>query len=156
MLDASAFYAGIPFASQQRHRTTTMVFDEVRHIKSGFGGCEALVEVGRLAIMNPTDESVKRVKKAARDAGELENLTEADVSVIALCTEAPGRLITDDYAVSNVAKLMGLGVVSVMTDGTARTKKWEHYCPSCKKPIKAASRCNVCGSSPRRRPKFTA
>lgn len=154
VLDASAFYAGIPFASPDRHRTTPNVLDEVRHIKAGYGGVDTLIGVGRLTVMEPSSDAVHKTRQVAKDAGELGELSDADISVIALCVEHSGRLVTDDYAVSNVAKLLGINVVPVMTEGTRRLKRWTRYCPSCKRNMHSESKCGVCGGEARRRPKY--
>lgn len=154
MLDASAFYAGIPFASSQKHNTTPDVHDEVRHIKANHGAIDTLIDIGRLVIMSPSRESVHKVKQTAKNSGELCELSPADVSVIALCVEHSGRLITDDYAVSNVAKLMGIDVVPVMTRGTRQLRRWIRYCPSCKQDMGVEHRCGVCGGNAKRRPTY--
>ena len=154
VLDASAFYAGIPFSSSQKHHTTPEVHDEIRHIKSNYEAINVIIEVGRLVIMAPTKASIQKVKTVAKNAGELGEVSSADISVIALCVEKSGRLITDDFAVSNIAKLMGLQVIPVMTDGTRRRRHWERYCPSCNRKMRTETQCNVCGSAARRRPIF--
>lgn len=154
VLDASAFYAGIPFASSQKHRTTPTVFDEICHIKSNYGGVDALIQVGRLIIMEPADDAIRKVRQKAKDSGELAELSVADISVIALCVEHSGRLITDDYAVSNIAKLLGITVIPIMSEGTRRLKQWTLYCPACKRDVRTGTRCNVCGSQIKRRPKY--
>ncbi len=154
VLDASAFYAGIPFASSQKHHTTPQVFDEIRHIKAGYGGIEALLDVGRLIVMEPPRDMVLRVQQTVKKAGETGKLSDADISVIALCAEHSGSLVSDDYAVSNIAKIMGLRVVPVMSAGTRRLKQWIRYCPSCKRKLQSEARCSVCGGEARRYPKF--
>ena len=152
MLDASAFYAGIPFASPRTYHTTPEVHDEIGHIGAGHGAVDALIAMGRLVITTPSEASLRRIRQVAREAGEGSELSDADLSVIALCAELAGRLITDDYAVSNVAKRAGLRVMPVMTGGTGRPRRWTRYCPACGRAAGTEDVCGVCGSAVRRRP----
>ena len=42
ILDATAFYAGIPFVSNDSFMTTSIVYEEVQHIKAKQGALEML------------------------------------------------------------------------------------------------------------------
>lgn len=152
VLDASAFYAGVPFASSGRLHTTGDVHGEVRHIKSSHGAIDALIDAGRLVVADPSPASLAAARAAASAAGESGALSRADMSVVALCHELGGELVTDDYAVSNVAKRMGLAVVPVMTRGTRAPRRWERRCAACSRAMGAEARCRVCGGAASRRP----
>ena len=151
VLDASAFYAGVPVASPQTHHTTPEVYSEIRHIKARCGAIDALIDIGRLIVVAPSPRSVQRILRAARDAGEAAELSRADVSVIALCVQNSGRLITDDYAVSNVAQKMGIMTIPVMTKGRRRFRRWAKYCPACGRSAGTEAICGVCGNALKRR-----
>lgn len=144
--DASAFYAGIPFASAEQGCTTSLVFDEIKHIKKNQGVLDVLLETNRLKIEDPDSRSIESVVKAAKKTGDFQKLSKADVSAIALCYQLKGQLITDDFAVSNLAKNLGLEVHSVMTKGIRTVGKWNYYCASCKKEFVALSSCPICGN----------
>ena len=152
VLDASAFYAGVPFASSGTLHTTSEVHGEVRHIKSSHGAIDALIDARRLVVADPSSESLLAAQAAARSAGESGALSRADMSVIALCSELRGELVTDDYAVSNVAKRMGLAVVPVMTRGTRGPRRWVRRCAACSRAMGAEAACRVCGGAASRRP----
>ncbi|MGI0011766.1 MAG: NOB1 family endonuclease, partial [Nitrosopumilaceae archaeon] len=117
ILDASAFYAGIPFASSEKSFTTPSVFDEIKHIKRDHKAIEMLLETKRLEIITPQTEYIDKVLLKAKDTGDFQNLSTEDISVIALCLQLKAELITDDFAVSNLAKHLNLKVVPVMTKG---------------------------------------
>lgn len=151
VLDASAFYAGVPFASPETYHTTPQVYDEVRHIKRSHGALEALIDVGRLVISEPGKEHTESAISAAKRTGDHPELSEQDISVIALCMELGGGLVSDDYAVSNVAKFSGLEVSPVMTGGIRRTGRWTYYCPACKRARPGGRECAGCGGRLRRR-----
>jgi len=152
VLDASAFYAGVPFASSGTLHTTSEVHAEVRHIKSSHGAIDALIDARRLVVADPSGEALGAARAAARSAGESGALSRADMSVIALCSELRGELVTDDYAVSNVAKRMGLAVVPVMTRGTRGTRRWVRRCSACSRAMGTEPACRVCGGAASRRP----
>lgn len=145
--DASAFYAGVPFASQEQGYTTTKVFDEIKHIKKSHGAIDILLETDRLRIMDADSESVHAATEYAKKTGDYQELSEADISAVALCHQTGGQLITDDFAVSNLAKNMNLQVHPVMTKGIKDVGKWNYYCPACKKEFSAKTECPVCGSA---------
>jgi UPF0271 protein len=151
ILDASAFYAGIPFASQEKSYTTSLVFDEIKHIKKNHGALNVLVETKRLGILDPEKEYITKVLTRAKEIGDFQNLSKEDVSVIALCLQIDGELVTDDYAISNTAKQLNLKVIPIMTKGISEIKDWVYFCPGCEKIFSKISKCPVCGSSLSRR-----
>jgi UPF0271 protein len=144
--DASAFYAGIPFASAEHGYTTSLVFNEIKHIKKNHGALDILLETDRLKVQDPDPKNITAVIESAKKTGDFQELSEADISVIALCMEFNGQLITDDYAVSNLAKNLRLQVQPVMTKGIGVVGKWGYYCPACKKEFSAITNCPFCGS----------
>jgi UPF0271 protein len=149
--DASAFYAGVPFASSEEGYTTSLVFDEIRHIKHSHGALDTLLDTGRLRVLDADSEKADLVVEHAKKTGDFQKMSEADISAVALALQLGGQLITDDFAVSNLAKNMGLDVMPIMTRGIKKVGKWIYYCPACKKAISAAQTCPVCGSSLKRK-----
>jgi endoribonuclease Nob1 len=151
ILDASAFYAGIPFASQEKSYTTLTVFDEIKHIKKSHDALNVLVETKRLEILDPEKKYIAKVLAKAKEIGDFQNLSKGDVSVIALCLQIDGELITDDYTISNTAKQLNLKVIPIMTRGITEVKDWVYFCPGCEKIFSKISQCPICGSSLSRR-----
>lgn len=150
VLDATSFYAGIPFSSQDVGYTTPLVFDEVKHIKKNEGAISALVDTGRLRIVEPEKKYAEMALKMAEETGDYQSLSVEDVSVIALCLQLGGELVTDDFSVSNVAKHMGLKVLPVMTEG-AKKMEWVYFCSGCNRNFTRESFCPVCGTRLRRK-----
>ena len=68
----------------------------------------------------------------ARGTGDYPQLSKQDISVIALSVEMRGLTVTDDFAISNVMKNIGLEVSPVMTGGIRDVGRWIHYCPGCR------------------------
>lgn len=155
-LDASAFYAGIPFLSSGRYCTTQAVFDEIKHIKKSLGAIEALIEAGSLQVVDPGKESVEKAKATAKKTGDYSRLSQADFSIIALALQLKIALLTDDYAVANVATTLKISVQSTSSKGIKETRKWIAYCSACGKAFGSnAKECPLCGNKLRRKYKVT-
>ncbi|MCH8323808.1 MAG: nucleotide-binding protein [Thaumarchaeota archaeon] len=151
ILDASAFYAGIPFSTTDEFFTTSLIFDEIKHIKKNHDAIGTLMEAKRLKISDPDAEFVDKIKVASKKTGDFNQLSKQDISVIALCLQMNGEIITDDFAISNVAKNLNLKVSPLMTSGINDVGNWIHYCPGCKKNFESGSECPLCGTRLKRK-----
>ena len=151
VLDASAFYAGIPFGSQIGSYTTPEVYDEIKHIKKNHDALGILLETKRLTMIQPEKEYTEVVIKMSKTTGDFNQLSKEDISSVALCLQLNGELITDDFAVSNVAQNLGLKVSSIMTLGIKDVGNWIHYCPGCHKNFSKSKECPLCGNQLRKK-----
>ena len=151
VLDASAFYAGIPFASNEPNFTTSLIYDEIRHIKKEHDAIQILIETKRLTIQDPESIFLNQVKKVAKKSGDFLNLTEGDISAISLSLQLGAELITDDFAISNVGKKLGIKIKPIMTDGIKKVGVWKYYCPACKTNFSKTNQCPNCGSAMKRK-----
>jgi UPF0271 protein len=151
ILDASAFYAGVPFRSSEDCYTTSLVYDEIQHIKKNHDALGILLETNRLKIREPDGQSTQAAIKAAKNTGDFPQLSKQDISIIALGIETKGQIITDDFAISNVAKNIGLNIVPIMTKGIKDVGKWIHYCPGCKASYQNGKECSICGTALKRK-----
>ena len=61
------------------------------------------------------------------------------------------RLITDDFAVSNVAKNLSIKVTPIMTGGIKKIVTWVYYCPGCKTNFSETTNCPNCGNKLKRK-----
>ena len=132
-MDATAFYAGIPFSSQTTHYVTTLVFDEIKHIKKNHNALQILIDSNRLLVRQPQADFQERVEKCAQKTGDIHSLSKQDISCIALSLELNTELISDDFAVLNVSNKLGINTIPLMTNGIKVVGKWIFYCPACKK-----------------------
>ena len=146
VLDSSAFYAGIPFTSQSTHYVTTLVYDEIKHIKKNHDALQILINTNRLLVKQPQTEFEERVKICAKKTGDIHSLSEGDISCIALSLELNTELISDDFAVTNVSKKLGINTIPLMTNGIKIVGKWIFYCPACKKDFSNEKNCLLCGN----------
>lgn len=145
-LDATAFYQGFHLHSSCTCITTGLVFEEISHIQNKLSSLESLVLSKRIMIFEPTNNIVKLVKTVAKQTGET-RLTEADLSILALAKDYNVTLVTDDFALCNLAKTMSIGLLNLGTKGIRETRKWTKFCSSCGRGYPSAkSVCSICGN----------
>lgn len=150
VLDASAFYAGTPFLSGAKCATTTAVLDEVKHVRAA--ATEALIDAGNLAIIDPDDRATEAVTSAARRTGDLPRLSVADISVLALALQLKAVLVSDDYALANVAATIGVRVQMSSGKGLRQVRKYTRYCSACGRAFGPDAReCPLCGNALKRK-----
>ncbi len=154
ILDAGAFYAGIPFLSSSgKYFTTLAVFDEIKHIKISHVAALALLDSGNLHLLEPTQEEIRQVVVAAKKTGDVTNLSKADISILALALNLrKAVLITDDYAVANVASIMQIPIISTSSKGIKELRRWISYCSGCGRTFGPdIKNCPLCGNKLRRK-----
>jgi UPF0271 protein len=86
------------------------------------------------------------VKDVAEKTGDSITISKQDISIIALALENKIGLITDDFAVTNVAKQLKIQTFSVMTQGIKTIGRWLSYCSMCGKEFSNKKECPICGS----------
>lgn len=151
ILDASAFYAGVPFRSSSDCYTTSLVYDEIKHIKKNHDALGTLLETNRLKIREPDAESTKAATEAAKNTGDYPQLSKQDLSIIALGIELDGEIVSDDFAISNVARNLGLKISPIMTQGIKDVGRWVHYCPGCRTNHESGKECPMCATPLKRK-----
>ena len=152
VLDSSAFYAGIPFSSNEPSYITSLVYNEIEHIKKDHDAIQILIETKRLMIYDPEHQFITTVHNTAKKSGDFPNLSEQDISTIALSLQLMAELVTDDFAVSNVAKILSIKIIPVMTNGIKNVITWKYYCPGCKTNFSKVSECPRSGNKLKRKP----
>jgi UPF0271 protein len=105
---------------------------------------EALL-AGGLSVRSPSEESRGRVALAAGKTGDSPRLSTADTDLLALALDLGATVVSDDYAVQNVALSLGLGTRGIL-QGKARPRRWKFRCPGCNRRYAAAGTCPECGS----------
>ena len=145
-MDATAFYAGIPFSSQATHYVSTLVYDEIVHIKKNHDALQVLINTNRLLVRQPQVKFQEMVKECATKTGDINSLSAQDISCIALSVELNAELISDDFAVSNVSNILGIKIIPLMTKGIKIVGKWIFYCPACKADFPNEKECLMCGN----------
>ena len=101
-----------------------------------------------LRISECTKESADRVREVARKSGDMGRLSDVDISVIALAIDVGGIILTDDYSIQNVSRIMGMDYKSIGTPGIRKVERWNYRCNGCGKWFKEdVKECPICGHS---------
>lgn len=155
VLDSTAFFAGIPFQGEGRYYTTYHVMDEV-----GSRGIGSQLIHSRVQVTEPSKGSVQKVKQISVKTGDSKSLSEADTSIIAVSLDLATAgstviLVTDDFAVRNVAEALGIGLSQTNVRGAWKPITWVTYCKGCRKEYSdpKITICDVCGTKLSRKPK---
>ncbi|MDR3074791.1 MAG: nucleic acid-binding protein [Candidatus Methanoplasma sp.] len=93
-----------------------------------------------------TKESVEKVMDAAGKSGDIGRLSPVDITVLALAVDTGGTILSDDYSIQNVSRIMGIPFRPVGMKGIDKVEKWNYRCKGCGKWFKEKSdECPVCG-----------
>jgi len=103
-------------------------------------------------IIEPKQAFMDRVGRAARETGDLDVLSQADKEVLALALQLNAELVSNDYAVQNVASRLGVEWQGTR-GGMEREIEWEWFCPACGRTYGRKQACSVCGTETKRRPR---
>lgn len=149
VLDSTAFYAGIPYQGSGRYFTTYLVLEEVKHHNVGSSFLHS-----RVHVTEPSLDSVNRVKTTAMKTGDIGALSQTDMSLLALAldlsqNEGGVNLVSDDFAVRNVANVLSIPLAQTSVKGGAwKNIAWKIYCRGCGKEYAnpKLTVCPVCGT----------
>ena len=146
VLDASVFFSEMPV--EEGAYTTPSVVGELGdlHAKCRF---EALAAAG-LSVREPREEDLARVEAAAVRTGDAGVLSATDRDILALALELSAVLVTDDFAVQNVAHRLGVETRSIR-QRPARAIRWRYRCSGCGRYWREPGECRVCGAPIRRK-----
>lgn len=128
--------------------TTPTVVEELRDLRSR-GNFEKLSAIG-LVIMSPHQESLDRVTAAARTSRDVGVISATDIDLLAVTLELGGTLYTDDFAIQNVATVLGIQTHPVI-QRKAKRIHWKYRCTGCGKYYAHDGECPVCGAMIKRK-----
>jgi UPF0271 protein len=160
VLDTSALVMGLnPSALDSPSFSAPSVMAELIPDTLSYTRFATSRDSGHLSVRTPSSRSVKAVEDASSKVGDVGLLSRADIEVLALALdlEESGRsptIVSDDYAIQNVAETLGVEHASLATFGITKKFNWIYYCPACFRrytPKDAARACRVCGTRLRRK-----
>lgn len=147
VIDTSGFIAGAEFIDGPMF-TVPGVVDEIvdKHTRLRF---DLLVNEG-LKVELPLKIYHEKVRFAAISTGDNNVLSKTDVDILAkaleLNEECSVVMITDDYAIQNVAASLGIKYKSSVSKGIKSRIRWELKCIGCGAAVKSGNECPICGS----------
>lgn len=100
----------------------------------------------RIQIFSPGEESRKKVRSAAEKTGDIDRLSPVDVEVLSLAIEMAAPLVSDDYSIQNVAKILGIECLPMEQQGIKKVFYWKYRCRGCGKEYdRKVKECGICG-----------
>ncbi len=142
ILDSSAFIheyttddevASIPEVHEELQGGTALRFDAM--------------EGSGMTIHVPAPGAVGQVERAATGSGDAAALSDTDLRLVATALELGGTLVTDDYAMQNVAERLDVSVEPIAREGITEEREWRFQCAGCGRTFdENKERCPICGS----------
>ena len=108
-----------------------------------------------LKVMKAQKDSYDVVNKEAKETGDYDVLSKVDMDILALGYECKGTIITDDFAIQNVALALEVKFLSCSGKVISEKRVWRYKCTACnhKEKVKLKN-CSVCGNEEIRRIKL--
>ena len=142
ILDSSAFIN--EYHTTEKVATVPLVREELEG-ESAYR-YDALEGAG-MHIHIPNEATIEAVERAARESGDEGVLSETDVRLIATAFELDATLVTDDYAMQNVAGRLDIDIELINQDGIEELRNWIFKCQGCGREFdEEHDRCPICGT----------
>lgn len=148
VLDASAFFAAgealLAGLGTDTLLTTPSVVAEVRDAAAR---CRLDLALERgLAVLEPSAAALGAVASGAVASGDADRLSPADRDLLALALERGATLVTDDFALQNVARRLGIGCRPI-AQRKAVSRRRGYRCGGCGRFGDGPGECPVCGAA---------
>jgi UPF0271 protein len=141
VLDTSFFFYDL--AVDGELFTTRSVLDELRDLRSK-SRFDVLCAQG-LILAVPSAKNTEKAKAASRRSGDAGLISGTDCDLLALALDLNAVLYTDDFAIQNVAGILGVQTAPVM-QRKAKRIQWKYRCSGCGRYFDHDGECLVCGS----------
>ena len=152
ILDASAFIGGFEVKNSLNF-TVSEITEEIKDLKSKMIFNQAIND-NKLFIKEPSLESINKLESIISNSGDVLRLSAPDKKLLALAIDFKDNkkdiiLVTDDYSIQNVLKILNIQHMSVLTEGIKGIYNWKKVCQGCRKEYPDdydADDCEICGS----------
>ena len=152
ILDASAFIGGFE-TNNSLNYTISEISEEIKDLKSKILFNQA-IEDNNLIIAEPSKLSIDNLNEIISISGDTLRLSSPDKKLLALAIDFFNegknvKVVTDDYSIQNVLKILNIPFKSVLTEGIKGIYNWKKICKGCKKeyPDNYEEKiCEVCGT----------
>jgi endoribonuclease Nob1 len=141
ILDSSVFFSDFPveFPAYTTHSVVAELIDLRSKCRY-----EVFLASG-LVVRQPGQELLGRVNEAAGRTGDVSVLSQTDFDLLSLALELNGTIVTDDFAVQNVARKLSISILPIH-QRSARARVWKFRCSGCGRYFPKTGECPVCGS----------
>lgn len=126
-------------------------FDEVLTVQEVVDEVKDKVTAMKLSglvfkTVEPSATAVEKIKRIAKETGDLEKLSDTDVKVLALAKENSCTIISDDRNIQNVAEKLHIEYISIYSERITKLITWKKFCKNCEKFYDKKRSCPVCGA----------
>lgn len=143
VLDASAFIN--EYHTTEQVASIPMVREELEG-ESAYR-YDALEGAG-MHIHIPNEETIETASRVAKESGDQSTLSDTDIRLLATAFELDGTLVTDDYAMQNVAERLEISVELIAQEGIKEQRTWTFQCQGCGREFEEEhDRCPICGTA---------
>ncbi|MEM0132328.1 MULTISPECIES: NOB1 family endonuclease [Acidiplasma] len=118
------------------------VINEIQH-----GNIKYLIDsMENIRVYRPEEGYLNIVKEASKKTGDYNVLSSTDMDIIALALQFNAIIITDDYAIQNVASRLKIKYSGASINEIKREIRWLYRCTGCHKIYNEdIKECPVCG-----------
>ncbi len=141
ILDTSFFFYDLPVDGELY--TTQSVVDELKDLRSK-SRFDVLCTQG-LTLVVPSMENTKKVLTAAKKTRDECVISVTDCELLALALELEAVLYTDDFAIQNIAGVLGVRTIPI-SQRKAKRIHWKYRCSGCGRYFDHNGECLICGS----------
>ena len=141
VLDTSFFFYDLTVDGETY--TTRSVMDELRDLRSK-SRFDVLCAQG-LTLAVPSGENTEKVNAASKKSGDAGIISGTDCDILALALDLRAVLYTDDFAIQNVAGILGVQTAPII-QRKAKRIHWKYRCSGCGRYFDHDGECRICGS----------
>ena len=153
IIDTSAILSGVPLnLGTAQMVTSTGITSELHPGGRDYRTFQFLRQKG-LELHSPSKASLKYVRSIAAKTGDEKRLSTIDLEILALAWDLQKKvntraiILTDDYAMQNVAHTLNILFEPVSQKKITKKFKWSCRCPGCKRRFKDfVAVCPICGT----------
>jgi len=100
---------------------------------------------GKLKILEVSEDSKRKIAKINNDFAN--NLSQTDIEILAAAYEHNLNLMTSDFAIQNIAKILNIPYEGIVESVNEKINKFIYICPACEKIYKQYKKiCDACGT----------
>ena len=141
VLDTSFFFCDLTVDGDLY--TTRSVIEELRDLRSKSRFDVLCVQGLTLAV--PSGENTEKVNVASKKSGDAGIISGTDRDILALALDLGAVLYTDDFAIQNVAGILGVQTAPVI-QRKAKRIHCKYRCSGCGRFFDHDGVCLICGS----------
>lgn len=126
--------------------TTPSVINELKSSESRI--CFELAKDRGLRIELPSSYASEAIKHISQTSKDNDVLSDTDIEILAIAYDHKEEavLLTDDYAVQNVASIANIKVQPIVQKKIKDVLIWQKICTGCKRKFDMGTECPICGS----------